>query len=321
MTADDLRDDDQPASPAASGSGSPLAPWTLPDMSTIDPAVLEQLVTHLARVTPEGRRKAAQDPATRMYLQAGLRLLEEQVRSNGVDADSDDQSRLPHPFLAWLSRSRIADETRNETERSGLPRKGTAAGLRDRWEPHSDYIADLIQVALTGQTWGKAVTADNDRLWRALAQHEDFAQIIEEVAYLGVMALQTSAGFRIQLLAAAMAPRDPQIQASLQDLYAAIVRHRVDMFERIFEARGLVLRAGLDFELMSEFMSAFAEGLAVRLMVDPDAAVIDHGRRSSLLGLGALSLMLAGVDFNGDGLSLEEYLRRSFGSTAPTEAG
>lgn len=316
MTDDATRSADGPAAPVPTGPQSPLPGWTLPDMSKIDPEILESLVTHVARVTPEGRRKAAQDPATRMYLQAGLRLLEQQVVAGDEDPAPGESASLPHPFLAWMSRSRIAAETTNEPEESGLPRKGTAAGLRDRWEPHSDFISDILQVALTGDTWGKALSG-NDALWRALAEQSDFPGVIEEVAYLGVTALEASAGFRVQLLAIAMAQRDAQVQASLQDLYGAIIRNRVDLLRQTLEARGLALRPGMSFELLSEFLSAMTEGLAIRLVVDPQAPVIDHDSRNSLLGLGALAVMVGSIDFDGDGLSLREFLHRSFSPRDP----
>ena len=290
-------------------------------MSTLDPAVLERLVTHLSRVTPQGRRKAAQDPATRMYLQAGLRLLEQQVTGPQEEPSADDDLRSqPHPFLAWLSRNRVAAETLNEPEDSGLPRKGTQAGLRDRWEPHSDFIGDVLAVALTADNWGKAVT-DNDHLWAALEQQADFLRVVSEVSYLTLAAHERSAGFRVQLLAAAMAGRDEAVRASLEGLYGSIIEQRAAICAAAVESRGLRLRPGFSFAQMGELLSALTEGLALRLVADGEAPVIDHARRESLLGLGTFALMAATVDFTGDGLSVDDFFRGVFsqGATADPE--
>ncbi|MGB7962154.1 MAG: hypothetical protein WCF12_04215 [Propionicimonas sp.] len=309
-----------PESQAGEAAGDDRLPdWTLPDVSTLDPAVLERLVTHLTRVTPEGRRKAAQDPATRMYLQAGLRLLEQQVTAPREEPPADDDRHSqPHPFLTWLSRNRVAAETLNEPEDSGLPRKGTQAGLRDRWEPHSDFLADVLAVALTADNWGKAVT-DNDTLWDALGEHPDFVRVVSEVAYLDLAALDRAAGFRIQLLAAAMAGRDEVVRSSLRGLYQSIIQRRAAMYAAVFEARGLRLRPGFTFAQMSELLSALTEGLALRLVVDGDAPVIDHGSRESLLGLGAFALMAATVDFTGDGQPVDAFFRGAFGQGAAAD--
>lgn len=309
---------------AESGEGAGedrLAGWTLPDIATLDPAVLERLVTHLSRVTPEGRRKAAQDPATRMYLQAGLRLLEQQVTAPPQEPSGDDDLRSqPHPFLAWLSRNRVAAESLLEPEDSGLPRKGTQAGLRDRWEPHSDFIADVLAVALTADTWGKAIT-DNDHLWTALEEKPDFVGVLSEVSYLTLAAYEQSAGFRVQLLAAAMAGRDEAVRTSLRDMYGSIVEQRAAVCAAVLESRGLRLRPGFTFAQMGEVLSALTEGLALRMIADGKAPVIDHGERESLLGLGTLALMAAMVDVTGDGVPGDDFLRGVFSQGATAAFG
>ena len=320
MTADHHPSGSEPRPSAPDPAvAQPLPDWTLPDMSTLDPAVLERVVTHLSRVTPQGRRKAAQDPATRMYLQAGLRLLEQQVTAPREEPSGvDDLRSQPHPFLAWLSRNRVAAETLNEPEESGLPRKGTQAGLRDRWEPHSDFIADVLAVALTPDNWDQAVT-DNDHLWTALQEQADFLGVIGEVSYLTLAAHEHAAGFRVQLLAAAMAGRDETIRPSLEGLYGSIIEQRAAICEAALQSRGLRLRPGFSFALMGELLSALTEGLALRLIADGDAPVIDHDRRECLLGLGTFALMAATVDFTGDGRPVDDYFRGVFGQGAAAD--
>lgn len=291
-----------------------LSEWRLPDVARLDDVALEQVLQHLTRVTPEGRRKAAQDPATRMYLQAGLRLLQQQVSPRRQD-DEVEQVPQSHPFLSWLSRSRVAAETENEPPDSGLPRRGTQAGLRDRWEPHSNFINDLLLVALTADNWGVAIT-DNPEFWAALREQPDFAETIREVGYGSLVAMQQSAGFRVELLAAAISAHEEPVRRSLADCYRSVVSTRAHQYEAILSGRGLKLRPRFSYELLSEFMTALNEGLALRLIADPDAPVIDHERRSSLLGLGALAILLAGVDLHDDGLGVDEYLRSVFSPPA-----
>lgn len=114
--------------------------WELPNVADLTDIELQGVLRHLHRSTRKGRERAAADIATRSYLQAGLRLLSEAVSARHAPPDEDP---ISHPFVAWLSRRLIVQEMGNETD-AKLPMKGSVNGLRDRWEPHSDYITDLL---------------------------------------------------------------------------------------------------------------------------------------------------------------------------------
>lgn len=265
-------------------------------MSSLDDVALEEVLRHLARVTPEGRRRAARDPVTRMYLQAGLRLLEEQVSAPHPDVLADEPGN-GHPFLAWLSRARVAAETRNEPHASGLPRMGTEAGLRDRWEPHGDFIADLLLVALTGANWGRAVSVQDEYVAAmAGAGAGDFAAVVGEVCYQDLLSLHRSPGFRVQLLATAMTDRYPLLREALASTYDTATAQRAAYYAQIIDAQGVRLKPGFSPQALADMFTALAEGLTMRMIAGHTSRVLDHEARSSLLGLGVMTIFSSAID-------------------------
>lgn len=284
--------------------------WRAEDIADISGVKLAGILRHLNRNTKAGRDRAAEDGATRSYLQAGLRLL---VRAVSAEHDPEDRDPASHPFLSWLSRRAVVDEVSNETAPE-LPRRGTVSGMRDRWEPHRDYISDLILVALIAdRSLAKAAG-------EFLRQNPEVSPVdaVHEVAYQDLIAVTDSEGFRVQMLAAALAGREPLAADSLTQMYTGVASSWIDVYDSIRHSWGLNFREGFDTTMLAELLLAMSEGLSLRLMAASETGIIDHERRRSLLGVGALALIAAVVDT--DGVGFEQHIADVLGSGSRGDA-
>lgn len=260
---------------------------------------------HLRRSTREGRERAARDPVTQMYLRAGLRLLTGQ--SPATPADGPDAAETVHPLFAWLSRSKIVDEIRNEPVESRLPRAGTVNGLRDRWDPHRDYIADLLLFALAAE--GAVSHAFKDPGLVHTLQQGDLVTAIHALMFQDLTDSLESKTFNVQLAATAVADQDQFVREALISSYADYLQAWRSIARAMVAAKNMPLRNGLSIEALVDIITATGDGLALRLHADPDAPVLDPAAGTSLLGTAVAALLTACVDFTGDGLSVEDALR------------
>ncbi|MBX6389903.1 MAG: hypothetical protein IRZ08_13060 [Frankia sp.] len=298
----------QPAEPArppqaAAAPGAPRPPAD-EDLSTI----LTGLMTTARRKTVESRRVLANDDLTREYLEAGLRLIEAQL------VGAEGASLEEPPLLRWLSQRAVI----NEVGRAGRLR-GSEGTFRDRWPYQPDYIRDVLAYSLRQAQWAGFLDLTAGPR-SALADHPDPVQAVHEAAYTHITVTRRTSAIRSQLIGAAMAERDELVRATLQEMYQVAGDAWLASYAEAIAARGMTLRPGLTLEDVNTILTAVTEGMQLRLMVDPDDGLIDHERRTSLLGTAALALIAACFDHFGDGLSLEEAVRLGIGSTATSAA-
>lgn len=281
--------------------------WELPNVADLSDIQLQAVLQHLNRNTQRGRDRAAADVATRSYLQAGLRLLSEAV-SPKVGPPSVDP--VSHPFVAWLSRSLIVNELANEPD-PALPSRGSVNGLRDRWDPHSNYITDLLLVALTADNWSAAVSAGAGEHLHSL-EDAPIQVLAQEIAYQDLVALRRAAGFRVQLLASAMAQNEPVVMEPLARMYEQITHSWGPVYEAALAHHGLSLRRGVSVAMLSDLFAALAEGLALRMIATTSNHFMDPVTRTSHLGVGVLAMLSALSTHGDDTRSLDEYLSEVF---------
>lgn len=273
---------------------------------------LSQVVKRFSAVRKSTRKRLANDEKTRELLAAAIRLIDRQFAAS--DANTDEEMRR-YPFFQWLSRHKIATEVAAATP--GLAeedRFDTAAStvklLERRWTPHDRFIQDLLHYALSKRHWSLHLSLSGDALKLLLhgLHTGDFAAGVHEVAYEDLLIPVETPGFqRMQLLAAVLAEREPELQQVLMDMYQAVDKSWTALYEALFEERGWKLRPGLSFQDLNLMLSTAAEGMALRSLVDP-TGIIDKEARTSLLGTLSLALTISCVD-PGDGYSLEELVR------------
>ncbi|OHV37110.1 hypothetical protein BCD49_18180 [Pseudofrankia sp. EUN1h] len=262
------------------------------DLSTL----LSGLMRAARRKTDAGRQALANDGLTREYLEAGLRLIDTQL-GPGDGADSEDR-----PLFRWLSQRAVIDEVSQ-----GGRLRGSEGSFRDRWPYQPDYIRDVLAYSLRGAHWrGFLDSTENAR--NRLADAEDAVRAVHDAGYDDLTATRRTPALRAQLIGAAMAERDEIARTTLQEMYRISTQAWLEAYEKTVAVRGLRIRPGLTLEDINFIMTATAEGMQLRLMVEPDDGVIDHEKRTSLLGTAALALIVACFDHLGDGMSLEDVV-------------
>lgn len=287
----------------------------IPHVKDISDATLQRIVTHVDRTTAAGRKKLASDPQTRMYLQAGLRLMEKQFSAESRTSPDGDETTPP--FFEWISRPKVAEETRDEgfkADADGLPSEGNSDQMRRTWDPHRDYIADLLLVALALQHWSTPVYSNMD-LTHALSDPEDdnFAEAVHRVAAEDLRTVTASSSwlFRIQLLAIAVADREPLIRQALDESYRQTSAGWAKVYTDTLVAKGLKLRRGITMDDITDMLTAAAEGLALQLIAkSPDASsnLLDADKNRSLLGVMALAIWMACATTEDDDNTVEDLI-------------
>ncbi len=268
---------------------------------------LSQVLRRLKRNTAKARRRQANDLTTRSYIGAGMRLIDRELGDMPPDAADEDGTKLR--VLEWLSRRKVSEEVANSP--GHLVRHGTEASMRDRWDPHSDYIADLLSYALWPHHYLDSIEDQLAGWIRQLRERSRFVEAIHEVAYQDLRTISELPTFRFFLIAAAVARRDDEIRDALIKNYEDALRIWQPVHGEIFRAHGLQLRPGLSLDDIAYILDAVADGLSLRMLVDPDAPIIDHDRHRSLFGTLILALIASCTEHIDDpqGLTLEQVVR------------
>jgi hypothetical protein len=261
-------------------------------------------MTSGTRKTEAALRRLANDPATKEYLEAGIRLITAQFQGephgNGDGGGADQSER--RPFFDWLSQSMIV----KEVSRGRLGLKGNVGTLRDRWPYHPHYIEDLLSYALWSRHYAMRVaTAEESR--DLLATAPDLVEAIHLVAYRDLCVLLGSPAFRVSLIAAATADRDVVVRRAITESYRLVGESWSALYQATLAARGLRLRSGVTLTDLTDMLTALAEGIGMRMLSDPNAQLVDHERQQSLLGKAAIAIAAACID-TGDGKTLEELV-------------
>jgi hypothetical protein len=283
---------------AASGNARDQDPSPDEDLSL----VLKRLMATCQRKTDAARRRLANSSLTKEYLEAGLQLIATQCKAKEPADITDTASKeAGRPFFEWLSRSLVVGEVSN---RLGI--QATDGSLRDRWYEHPDYIEDLLSYALWSRHWSLHVSNAQESK-DLLASDPDFVRAIHLVAYKDLCVLLDNPAYRVSLIAAAVADRDPTVKEAVGESYRVVGESWQNLYEETLTARGLKLRPGVSFADLTDILTALAEGIGMRMLSDPNATVVDHERKESLLGKAALAIAAACID-SGDGKSLEELV-------------
>ncbi|MEA5456468.1 hypothetical protein SPF06_17190 [Sinomonas sp. JGH33] len=247
---------------------------------------LEGIVTRLNRVRARTRARLANSELTRAFLDTALALADEAFRSRSVFV-SEDVS----PALGYLSRARIVARTLGDYP--GLV--PTEAKFRDRWAGQQDFLADFVSYALSVR---------QIRFERALAEcsrelrdsGEDFSRALHRFAYEATTVMLDVPAHRLQLFAIAAASADPSASASIARLYASLSDIWFRECVGLAEWFGVELRAGLSLEEFSIIVQSAMEGMGLRMIAGLDEPLVDHERKTSLIGTLMLALVVAPPD-------------------------
>jgi len=249
---------------------------------------LSPVLQGLARSTPQGRWRLANDPVTAAYLAAGVRLVERHLRPR-TKISPNDEPVAERPLLKLLSQRAVADEVANNPP--PFVRVGTTSTLRATWRSQSDYISDVLRFGLWSRHYEKLYAEELATRAEDLIDADDFVEAVHLAAYAHHASGLADARFRLQLVAAATADSDTVISRAMSDNYKAIKWTWLPVFADMLRVRGLRLRPGLTLDHMIDLIAAGVEGMTLRVLADPDAAVLDEQKQVSLAGTFALAFL------------------------------
>ena len=226
------------------------------------------------------------DPLTAEFVQAGREMIEEALQH-------DPQSNAPHPFLAYLSQKKVVGRVNGNGRRSTTT---TVGALRDRWQPHSNYVRDLVDHIRKARVKESFPVRAAKDIRAALASDDKRSQLVRAIGRKLLVNVFDNDYFRLRLatLAALGAPkyRDLAEEESAVAFYREVDAAWEPLFQAYFDKYGLELRAGIHLNELVQMATAFGEGLALRELADPTGGK-EREDRIRLYGNGLLALVLA----------------------------
>ena len=261
----------------------------------------------------KSRARQANDPVTAAYLCAAVRLIQRHLGpgASRKAADAKDPDSIARPLLSFLSQRAVADEVAHNPP--PFHRVGSDRTLRNRWEPHSDFIADVLRFCLWSWHYPAPHIDEVADARDEVIGGPDPVRGLHRLCYWDLTRLLRTPEFRLGLLAAAAAEGDPVISEAISGRHRENSPRWKHFYEEFLQARGLRIRAGVTVEDCVILLAAIADGLALRALADPDAPIIDRARRRCLLGTAALALIAGCLERagNSDGRSWKKQPARS----------
>jgi hypothetical protein len=280
---------------------------------------LSRVLRGLKRRNPITRRnKHANDPVTASYLYAAIQLIQRHlgpgaIRRPGAAGDPDTVER---PLLGFLSQRAVAAEVKHNPP--PFHRVGRVRTLRDRWEPHSRFIADLLRFGLWPWHYPAAHLHEAADAEDEMLHGPDPVRGLHRLCFWALTRMLDTPIFRLGLIAAAEAEGDPVIGEVISGRYRRNSPFWKQFYLEFLHTRGLRLRPGITLDECADLLAAVADGVAIRALADPASPVIDRARRRCLLGTAALAVIAGCVeraDSTG-GVSLEDAVRDMIGEPA-----
>jgi hypothetical protein len=250
----------------------------------------------LSRISRDSLAAGPAADLTREYLEAGVRLI--------ADALDHDPEQGVHPFLSWLSQRAVVESV---NARGNL--RGGLGTLRDRWQPHANYLQDLVSWIRYQRPERSFPAREAERIEAAFESHATVSQIIRGLSREVQRGVIQNPLFRLQLLALSVLG-SPKYRASTEyrrgapEIYEEIDKRWLPLVHNFLLAQEAELRRGLDELDLVEMLTAVGEGIALRELADPSSGA-KRESRLRLQGTAALALILACLD-RGDGLTLDE---------------
>jgi len=254
--------------------------------------------------------RLANDPRTREFLEAGERLLcNDLLRDAGEPADSGGKPPFEEVF-AWLTRDRVvldAKDARVRRDAENARPAPTPAAFRYRWRRQAGYLRDLVIWALCPRMERPRQIKYASRIIDGVNVGESrLPDAIAEITAEEVRVLKEDHAFRLQMIIQATLAHDSRVADALCRIDKTHVEAWTEFARQSYAKLGLTLRDGLDFGQLGCALHAAGEGVMFRAMLPRRPG---HGAPApaDLLALLAKALVIATADW-GDGKRLDELL-------------
>jgi len=272
---------------------------------------LSKVLRGLKRNPITRRRRQANDPVTAAYLYAAIQLIRRHLGPGAIrtPGDAEEPDSVERPLLGFLSQRAVAAEVNHNP--APFHRAGSSSTLRKRWEPQSNFIADVLRFGLWPWHYPAAHLDEMADAKDEVLRGPDPVRGLHRLCYWDLTRMLDTPMFRLGLIAAAEAEGDPVIGEAVSGRYRENTPLWKQFYREFLQARGLRLRPGITLDDCADLLGAVADGLTMRALADPAAHVVDRARQRCLLGTAALALIAGCLERSDrdDSLSLEEAAR------------
>jgi hypothetical protein len=265
---------------------------------------LSKILRGLSRDPATYHGTLANDPLTASFVRAAISLIQQYLGPRDEDRGATG-ARGSVKLLSFLSQREVAKKVGDNPK--PFPRTATHKQLRNRWDPHSNFIADVLRFCLWSWHYPAAQLDETANARNEMLRGPDPVHGLHELCDWDLTKILATPMFRLSLVAAAAAEGDEVIREAASERYRKNNPLWQQFYEEFLRERELRLRSGITLDDCADLLLATADGLAMRALADPGADVV----KRRLLAKAAL-LLIAGcverVDQAGS-LSLEETVR------------
>jgi hypothetical protein len=245
----------------------------------------------------QGRR--LRNPRVRVLLDAGAALLEESL-GGGIE----DPFRFP-TVPAVCARAAIEEPFTGQDNPISSARNAYAK----TWPTKARFDADLVIYALTVPSWFAGDEYAFETVHELIDNEMPVDEVFERMAFSEAVLFEHK-HFRLQVLMQALAPDVPIIREAIDRMYGAITAAWSQTCEGVLTYYGVRLRPGLTVTDVAMMLTAMAEGLGLRRLVQPgDRALMDRRRGTTLLASGVFAVFAACLQSGEDDRSLPVFCR------------
>ncbi|MFI1354857.1 hypothetical protein ACH4TV_14980 [Streptomyces sp. NPDC020898] len=211
------------------------------------------------------------------YLNAGLSLL---------FGDGKEVPVAPHKFSveALTKKAQIDTGTGSPTDFYIL------------WRGVDDCAVDILHYSVWVGHWKAHFKVASDGKSTLSKPGSGLSHAIHEVAYNDFCVSIKSA--QISLISSCFVAGNPDVGEAASRVYAEIHRNWKEVYSSILKLHRLRLRDGMKIGQLTDILTAQADGLVALMKSNPNARVVDHEKRRTLLGYAILAIVAGAVEKN-----------------------
>ncbi len=278
------------------------------DEDDVSPFVTDQTRVDCGRRLRNPKVKTLLDAGTEKLIDSVSGGMEHPFRFPSADVVCAQAAGMP-PFVPRVV-PRNPDIFPNSP--IGTPEFRSARNAFDRtWPRLERYRADLAMYTLTKPAWFAGDVIAKTALAELTNDPDKIDRVLEHLAIQDLQLFEDSL-YRVQLVMQAMAPSEEAIREALERMYDNIDRMWLEVYNGLLKHFAVELRPDVTVIDIANILTATAEGLGLRRLVQFDKrSILDAKRQRSLLGMNAFALFAAGIGTRLDTRTLATFFRET----------
>jgi hypothetical protein len=279
------------------------------DEDDVSPFVTDQTRIDCGRRLRNPKVKTLLDAGTEKLVASVSGGVEHPFRFPSADVVCAQAATMP-PFVP--ARLPPDDDSVYPNSAVGSAAFRSARNAFDRtWPRLERYRADLAMYTLTKPAWFAGDATAQNALAELTSDLDKIDRVLEHLAIQDLQLFEDSL-FRVQLVMQAMAPSEEAIREALDRMYDNIDRVWLEVYNGLLNHFKVELRPGVTVDDIAHVLTATAEGLGLRRLVQFDhKGLMDAKRRRSLLGMNAFALFAACIGTGDDTRTLPRCFREA----------